>query len=163
MSSPIAARDLYDLAVQLVEHSESFVLYPGLWLGYSYFRALDWQTVYFDTANQAVVPDTPGVYAFLVQPGVAPELNGSYIMYVGRTDSLRVRYGNYLREASGGGSSRIRVYTMFRRFDSHLYFSFAAVPLEELVESEDALLSALCPPINSLLPADVSSPVRAFP
>lgn len=159
--SPIAARDLYDLAVQLAEYSQSFVLYPGLWLGYSYSRTLDWQTVFFDTANRAAVPDTPGVYAFLVKPGVAPDLNGSYIMYVGRTDSLKVRYANYLAEAPGG-RSRLRVYTMFRRFDSHLYFSFAAVPLEELVESEDALLSALCPPINSLLPADVSSPVRAF-
>jgi hypothetical protein len=158
---PITARELYDLALQLEEYRQSFVLYPAQWLAYSYVRGLDWQTVYFDTANQTTVPDAPGVYAFLVQPGVAPQLNGSYIMYVGQTESLRLRYADYLREATGEGT-RVRVYTMFHRFSSHLYFSFATSPVEELIEAEDALLRALCPPINSQLPADVSAPVRAF-
>ena len=154
--------DQFDLAGQIQIHRVTFVLYPVQWMGYSYPRPLDWSVLPFIAASQASLPDAPGVYAFLVQPKVAPELNGSYIVYVGETDSLRRRYGDYLREAEGGARSRTRLYAMFRRFTTHLHFAFAPVPLNERKEAEAALLSALIPPANSKLPADISRPVRAF-
>lgn len=148
-----------DLAREARNYSEEFMLFPRFWRDYAYPRALTWVTAPFDPAGRAVIPDASGVYAFLVQPGVAPVLNGSYIMYVGQAKSLYERYGDYLAEARGTGK-RIHTREMFRNYAGYLHFTYALVPEAEITEAEDALIEALWPPMNYQVPATIRGAVR---
>jgi hypothetical protein len=146
---------LYDLAQEGALFRMHFVLWPKYWTAYRYARKLAWTTIRFSASNQSRIPKTAGVYAFHARPGVAPDLNGSYIMYIGQASSLHRRFGEYLREARGM-HARPRLYTMFQNYPDHLHFVYASVPLNELTDAEDALLEALWPPMNAKLPAVIS-------
>ena len=69
-------------------------------------QALTWSLFPFQDASRSQIPNAPGVYAFLIVPNIAGNLNVSYLMYIGKTDRpLRQRFAEYLLEAK---SDRIR-------------------------------------------------------
>lgn len=152
-----------DLAGERSAYRTEFMLYPAAWRGYKYARPLDWKTVRFHASERPKLPDEPGVYAFLIQPGVAPALNASYLVYVGETTSLHRRFGDYLREAKGQGRApRIQLYSLFKRFDGYVFFTYATLPAAERKLAELELLQAFTPPLNKRLPATIAAAERAF-
>ena len=151
-----------DLAARRSFYRQHFMLDPDAWRGYSYPRSLKWVTIRFRLSEQSRLPNEAGVYAFLIQPGVAPDLDASYLVYVGETKSLRRRFGNYLRESAGRGNVRIQLYSMFKKFKDYVYFTYAVLPESERQQVEIALIAALTPPINRRLPVSIAEAERAF-
>lgn len=156
-SATLADIDLADLAQS---NEQRFVLLPSFWVGFRYSGPLAWTSVPFTSANAAGIPDSAGVYAFLIQPGIAGNLNVSYLMYVGEAKSLAARYRDYLAE-SRGVKARARLLRMFTKYSDHLHFAYAHVPrLRKRVEAH--LLEAFWPPVNHELPATIRAAKRAF-
>jgi excinuclease UvrABC nuclease subunit len=152
-----------DLAAQKALHEWRLVLWPLRWQGYSVTGSLTWVSTEFNDNSVSAVPNVPGVYAFLLHPGVPPGLNVSYVMYVGRTGrSLRIRFREYLRESSDP-AGRPRILRLLQPYAGFLHFCCATVesPLTPN-EVEEQLLSSLLPPVNEQLPAEVSRVMRAF-
>src|SRR5688572_24934743 len=107
----------------MMMHSHTMVMMPKLWTAYSGpTPPLSWSAFPFKDASRRHIPDAAGVYAFLVAPNIAGNLNVSYLMYVGETERpLRDRFGEYLREAQ---EDRIRpkLLRVLPLYPDHLLF-----------------------------------------
>lgn len=146
-------------------HVKRMVLSPFQWAACRLPVNLQWQAVRFTRGNRQQVPtNSRGVYTFLVQPGIADHPCCSYLLYVGQTEgqNFRTRYSQYLREKRAGDqSARPHVTEMLQKWDGFLWFCYAAVNQNNLIEDiEDALLTAYLPPTNKDFPARVSRAIR---
>jgi hypothetical protein len=145
-------------------HEVRLILWPCRWQQYQLDLNLNWQVFEFNYGSTNAIPSLPGVYAFLIQPRLACNLDASYLMYIGKTDrSLRQRYREYLQETMDP-SGRPRIIDTLIRYSGYIYFSCATIidPDIALQQIEDELLRALIPPNNSELPAEVRRIVNAF-
>src|SRR5687767_841506 len=82
-----------------------FRLYPQLWKSAelkNYYSGRNWNIVKF-VSPAPQLPDSPGIYMFVVSPYCGGLKDHSYIFYVGKAKSIRRRYGNYLEEKEGRG------------------------------------------------------------
>lgn len=141
-------------------HEQKFMLWPRNRVEHDPAVDLSWVVFPFRPDAQGEVPDEPGVYAFLVQPGIAPNLNASYLAYVGKTErSLRTRFGEYLRETvDPAGRPKIRLWLQL--YEGYVHFTCAQ--LASPVEVERKLIDAFMPPANSDFSAQVGRIRRAF-
>lgn len=151
-----------DASDEMMRHSHKMVMVPRLWSALT-IPSLSWTAYPFKDASQSQVPAQPGVYAFMIVPNVAGDLNISCLMYIGETGrTLRERFSEYLREAR---SQRIRpkLLRILPLYPDHLFF--ACAPLPSNVSSRDveaALLEAFLPPGNDQVPASVRRARKAF-
>jgi hypothetical protein len=149
---------------EMMLHSHTMVMMPKLWTAYvGPTPQLSWSTFPFKEASRNQIPDAPGVYAFLVLPNIAGNINVSYLMYVGETERpLRERFGEYLREAK---EDRIRpkLLRVLPLYPDHLVFACATTPVGiPPKDVESALLAAFVPPGNDQIPAIVRRARKAF-
>jgi hypothetical protein len=137
-------------------HIKRMVLFPYNWAMCRLPIKLNWQVVRFAEQYASRVPNTCGVYSFLVQPGIANHRHCSYLLYVGETkdQNFRVRYRQYLRDkALGDKSRRPHVAEMLRKWDGYLWFCYARIKNTDAIEAiEEALLKAYLPPTNKDFP-----------
>ena len=146
-------------------HTFSFCMWPRMWRSYRSLTELDWQSFHLTPDDAEVVPDQPGVYAFLIKPSMEGVLGASYLVYVGQTSrTLRQRFKEYLREKNAR-FGRKKIVEFLKKYDNHIHFSCAIVNGSidpEQVESE--LLKAYMPPANSDFPAEVKRivPYQSF-
>lgn len=154
-----------DLIDEFAPRKMSFYLVPRQWHNYPDNADLNWNTVYFDQANRTRVPARSGVYCFCLQPGIASGLAASYVLYVGKAEksTIRERYNEYLRKVNAD-KVRPRIGRMLEYWHQEecLYFTFSVLEAEDPDQTEDELLSAFVPPLNTELPAEVHAPVRAL-
>ena len=156
-----------DLAAvdEMNRHTHEMVMVPRFWTSFSSGAtpALSWSTFPFKDTSRSKIPEQPGVYAFLIAPTIAGDLNVSYLMYIGETErTLRDRFGDYLLEAK---SDRIRpkLLRILPLYPDHLLFACAPVPAGVLPkEVESALLDAFLPPGNDQVPATVRRARKAL-
>lgn len=145
-------------------HVKRMILSPFQWADCKLPLDLTWEAVRFTRRNMRIIPETQGVYTFLVQPGIANHPCCSYLLYVGETEnqSFRRRYQQYLREKGAGDESvRPHVTNMLEKWDGFLWFCFARIEQTDLIDAvEDALLTAYLPPSNKAFPAKVSHALR---
>lgn len=158
---PRAVRDPeLDFANLARVHRRDFILMPQSWRAFRYRRSLRWQTVKFAAGSRDGIPAGAGVYAFLVCPAVTNGPSAAYLMYVGKTDSLNRRFGEYLRE-SRDPFGRVKLRDMFRTFRGHLQFTYARAPANHAASLENRLIDAFWPPVNSV-PGFVRAPRRVL-
>lgn len=147
-------------------HLKRMVLSPFQWAACRLPVDLTWKTVKFTQRNNQMIPETGGVYSFLVQPGIANHPCCSYLLYVGKTENqtFRRRYQQYIREKRAGDESgRPHVTDMLEKWDGFLWFCFARIKQADLIENvENALLTAYLPPSNKAFPAKVSHALRVL-
>lgn len=146
-------------------HVKRMVLSPFQWAACRLPVDLHWQARRFTRRNRRQIPtDSRGVYTFVVKPGIANHPCCSYLLYVGETEgqNFRRRYGQYLREKRAGDrSDRPHVTDMLQRWDGFLWFCYARIDDNALIEDvENALLTAYLPPTNKDFPARVSRALR---
>jgi len=158
--------DVLDLAADYGRFEvRDLILRPDSWKTFPLSSQLSWTAVPVRTTPAAGIPTTKGVYTFVVRPEIANHPHCAYLMYVGKAegaDGFRGRYGSYLRVRSEGElSNRPLVMKMMVNWFDHLWFCYAALTTD-VVATEDALLRAYLPPINTDFPADISKAVRAF-
>lgn len=146
----------------LKAHCWDIVLWPKKWQDYSCSQTSSWETYRLGNVDRENIPDQPGIYTLLIQPGIAKHPACSYLMYVGKATSLRNRFRNYLvweRRESG----RPKIVRLLNKYSDHLWFCFCRIPQECLTEVEDALITAHLPPCNDQLPAEIRAVRGAFP
>ena len=163
--SRLALKPVNDLAMNIEArgHRHSLLLWPKLWRDWKLGAALKWRGSPFLSTSKALIPNKPGVYAFVVQPGFPDGLPISVLMYIGETDRpLRERFGEYLREMTDP-TGRPAVSTLLRMYGGYVFFYCASVvgPVRPK-DIEDHLLETLTPPMNKRYPAKVSRIMGAF-
>lgn len=151
----------------IAKHSQQFVLFPRLWDTFA-SRApgltLAWRDVQFLPGNRARVPKSPGVYAFVIRRHIGDHPQHVYLMYIGSTDNLHRRYGQYLREEIAG-ESREDVIWMLNTYSGKLWFTYSTVAAGTEEDLEEKLYTAIWPPINrkgKAIPAMLDRVGRAF-
>lgn len=151
---------MLDVVKDAKAHEQKFMLWPRNWTEHDPAVNLSWDVFPFRLDAQGGIPNEPGVYAFLIQPGIAPNLNASYLAYVGKTErSLRTRFGEYLREVVDP-AGRPKIQMWLQTYESYVYFTCAK--LASPVDVERKLIDALMPPANSDFSAEVGRVLRAF-
>jgi len=148
---------------EMMRHSHHMIMVPRLWSSCALGQTLDWSVFPFNDSSRASIPDEQGVYAFLIIPGIADNLNVSYLMYIGETDrTLRERFGEYLLEARSD-KIRPKLLRILPLYPDHLVFACAPLPSGVVPKQiESALIEALLPPGNEQVPATVRRPRKAF-
>lgn len=159
---PAVERDHRD---KFTKYRRNFIICPDQWESLSGLHAgLNWNEVKFERASQAALSEVEGLYMFVASPKQinAPFLN--YLFYVGETDNLKRRFGEYLAKVHGPKSGQYKMYTIIDEFPSHLYFRFVEIPgLNRAGRRmiEDQFLIGFLPPINSKFPQQLQSIVLA--
>lgn len=137
-------------------HIKTFLLYPDFWIdkGKKLPQKLVWKRRKFVAKNIDSVPNTKGVYAFVVVPKYDNFFETRYLFYVGKTNrTLRQRYREYLREKAGKGKPRKKVFKMLNQYDGCLHFYYAEIASSAIVDvSEESLLNVFVPHINTSIP-----------
>lgn len=148
---------------EMMLHSHEMVMVPRLWTSFSVPIPLSWSLFPLVKSSRSKIPNQQGVYALLILPQIAGDLNVAYLMYIGETDrTLRARFAEYLGETR---SDRIRpkLLRILPLYPSHLVFACATVPLGVVPKDiESKLIEAFLPPGNDDIPATVRRPRRAF-
>jgi excinuclease UvrABC nuclease subunit len=153
-----------DLAMNIEArgHRQTILLWPRIWQKCNPPIKLAWKRKTFTPHSAAQIPTAPGVYAFIVQPGVPPGLPFAVLMYIGMTHSLRERFRAYLREMDDP-SGRPAILTMLNMYQGYIYFYCASVPKPTKPEVvENHLIETLAPPMNKQYPATIRRIIGAF-
>lgn len=145
---------------------QDFWLIPEIWARYDHTRNLNWTRVEFKSDNATLVPERPGVYAFVVQHHVGKDLPGSFPMYVGKAGtSIRDRYRSYQGQAFRGRPGRATLDRLFGLWKVHLAFYYLVdLGGDTPIDMERTLINTVMPPLNDRdFSADVRRLVKAFP
>jgi hypothetical protein len=153
----ILDRDQDEMSV----YTREFVLWRRKWEECRDLTTLDWKSYKLTGSERIYIPRESGIYTLIVQPGIASHPACSYLIYVGQTNSLHRRFGEYLRERTDE-SGRPKVSWWLRRFPHHVWFYFTPVREDDLDDVENCLLSAYYPPANDQYPASVRRVINAF-
>ena len=160
MADPVDILELQDerLAYSWIE----FTLWPRMWDSYTEPMPLSWFCRRLDEAERSHIPTEPGVYTLLIQPGLADHPHCSYLIYVGKAESLRERFHDYLTKERRNPRRR-HMHRALNKYPNHLWFCFAEVPSASLREIESALIVAYAVPfLNREIPSELRPVERAF-
>jgi hypothetical protein len=147
---------------------DKLILHPELWRKLTLSVLLQWIIEPFNRKAAARIPDVyGGVYAFVVQPGIANFAHASYLLYIGKTEGkegFRQRYKQYLTHSVETKTRRPRLRRMFDHWPNHLWFCYARVNLQgkQLEAIENSLLGAFLPPYNGEFPGEVGKARNAW-
>ena len=142
-SSPadlVAAQDEYQ------KHVWSICLWPVQWETCDPALKLRWDSVALNSEHRSKVPDATGIYSLVVQPAIAGHSGCSYLMYLGKTENLHQRFGDYLTSERTKRPKVVRLLEMYR---GYIQFFYSTVDETALDDMEDQLINALVPPCNS--------------
>lgn len=143
-----------------------FILWSKMWKEFSInLDAFTWHEFLFCPESLSEIPNTTGVYTFVIKPDIGGHPACSYLMYVGKTEkqNLRKRFSQYLEEQAGKRKPRPKVQYLLRKYPERLYF--VCLPLNDTIsptDVENALLKAYLPPCNVSFPAEVARIRGAF-
>jgi len=164
--------DYFDPAVErplrkgLKDYLRKFIISPTQWDTLDgLYATLQWNEIKFDTANASSLPDVEGLYMFVVAPKKINANFINYLFYIGETNSIQRRFGDYIQKKTAGPKSgQYQVYAMIDDFPNQLYFVYTTFPgLNQLgrrkIESE--FLAGFMPPVNSKYPQQLQSIVLA--
>ncbi len=153
-----AKHDFVRDALKGKQYCRRFILWPDRWRAYGGRANLDWKCIRYENSSFSRLPRKPGVYAFVVKPGVAKLTCCGYLFYIGMTNkrTLRERCSEYQRD------ERVHIAAMIQLWGSHLYLYYAALDPNavDIPKLEIDLIAAFCPPCNIELKADIGPAVR---
>ena len=159
----MSVKDLIEEQDQLIAHHYTFFLWPQKWSAYSLSDQFNWETHPFQANQVRNIPSEPGIYSFIIQPGIASHPHSSYLMYIGRTERpLRVRFGEYLRERENP-LGRPKIVRLLNKYQGYIHFCCSVVlQADRIAEIEKALIEAFLPPCNDQFSTEVNRVVGAF-
>jgi hypothetical protein len=148
-----------------VRFRRNFIMSPTQWntiLGQH--LTFNWNEVKFSETNRNTLPQVEGLYLFTASPKKVNASFINYLFYVGETDNINRRFGNYLDKVDHPKSGQYRVYTIIDDFPDNLYFHYVELPGLNTIGRrviEDQFLVAFLPPINSKFPQGLQSIISA--
>lgn len=140
-------------------HVHEFVLWPKGWKEYTDKHS--WKIIKLDRENKIKVATQAGIYSLLVQPGIAGHPACSYLMYIGKTTSLRRRFGEYLDEKKRE-TGRPKIFRLLNLYQGYVYFCYSTFDMDSINNAENELMVAFIPPKNDQYPAEISKIMGAF-
>lgn len=147
-------------------HKYRFTLMPQNWINHDKKATLLWQRLVFDSSSIDSIPDSPGVYAFCLEPSISDNLNICYLMYIGMTNSgLKKRFKQYIAEETNPkGRKEIRKLIKLYKGNNHLYFYYATLSddITNPEEVEKSLIASFLPPTNKRVSAVAQTKSAAF-
>lgn len=155
-ASPVDIVRETDEMKSCVQH---FTLWPRQWQTYT--QSHTWQNEKLEMARATRIPESPGIYTLIIQPGIAGHPSCSYLMYVGQTGSLRRRFREYLgMERRQDGRPKISYF--LNKYDQFIFFCYTLVSMEALDNVEQGLENAYLPPLNKEYEGTIGTSVGAF-
>ena len=151
--------DLVEEQDEFKSHLVEFPLWPAKWQEFASAAQLSWTVRKLDKHEKTNIPDASGIYSLLIQPAIASHPACSYLMYVGQAENLQDRFYEYLTTEK---RIRPKVVRLLYKWRGYIHFCYCQLPLGQLTNVEDALISAYFPPVNSRFPGQLASVVRAF-
>ena len=143
-------------------HVHKIPLWPKKWVEFNEeINAFNWSIEKLVNESRDKIPNEPGIYSLLIQSGIANHIACSYLMYVGKTNSLHRIFGEYLNEQKRR-RGRPLINRLLNMYSNHSWFCFTIAAEADLEIIEDALLEAYLPPKNDRFPASVSQIVEAL-
>lgn len=146
---------------ELKAHEVNFRLWPRQWMSVDSVHDYTWKLIELSVSDTGLIPEESGLYSLVVRPGIFGHPACSYLMYVGKTKSLRRRFREYRREMSNR-KGRKKIVRLLNKYCDHIWFCFTIVPEPDISQVEDALLEAFMPPFNDQFPATVSRVIGAW-
>jgi len=144
---------------EMKAHEHHFILWPRQWK--KYLETHNWKIYRLDAIEKDRIPNRSGVYSLLVQPGIANHPACSYLMYVGKTASLRRRFMDYLNERKRE-TGRPKIFRVLNKYKDYMCFCYTTVCRNDLSGVENNLLIAYIPPNNDQYPAEIRRLTGAF-
>ena len=141
------------------DHVQWFALWPRQWATYS--KTHIWHQTKLVASERQRVPDRSGIYTLIAKPNVADHPSCSYLMYVGRSNSLRRRFGEYLNKERKP-SGRPLMYRFLDIYSEHVWFCFTLVDCSSLESIEIGLRDAYIPPLNDQFSGELSPIVKVL-
>ena len=159
----MSVNDLISEQDQAKIYQVCFSLWPQKWGAYNFSDPFNWEIHPFEQDQTNEIPHEPGIYSFIIKPGIASYPYGSYLMYIGKTQrTLRRRFTEYLYEQNHP-SGRPNIVRLLNKYKGYIHFCFSVVNnTERIAGIEDALIAAFLPPCNVQLPAEVRNVRGAF-
>ncbi len=161
--------DFIDEVNSLKITRQDFILSPERWEELDLTVDLHWEKIQFVKSNKRHIPESSGIYAFVVSNRDANVPANGYIMYIGIVGhkfgserSLKLRFNEYLSEERK--LKRPLVHTMLTRWKGHIDFHYAELSPKkyDLKEIEKKLCGSLIPPCNQNdFEAELKSIVKA--
>lgn len=160
----MAVNDFIEERMLLGAHRYTFSLWPQQWVAYNLPDLFRWEIHPFQRDQTENIPSKPGIYSFVIQPGIAAHPSCSYLMYIGKTArTLQQRFREYFREQQNVAEGRPKILALLNQYQNYLYFCCSVIAdTERIGEIEDALISAFIPPCNDQLPAAINRIAKGF-
>lgn len=137
-----------------------FILAPPYWQGLPLkpYDTYKWNRIDFKEANRNILKDVEGLYFFIISPSIASASFVNYLLYIGETDSLRRRFGEYLDKKGDPKSPQYQMFALIDDYPDHLQFYYVEAPglkVKPRKQREAELLTAFLPPVNNKYPQSV--------
>lgn len=150
---------------EMEAHTHKFRLWPKLWLEYmqNHSFTFSWHSFQLNECQIGNIPEKPGIYTLIIQPGIALHPFCSYLAYVGKTErTLKERFREYLKEKNTT-TGRPKIVRWLNKYEGHTFFCCTAIEDTDLIEKiEDALITAWVPPCNDKYPARIRRVINAL-
>ena len=156
--------DLIDEQNQLSAHRHTFSLWTRQWAAYNLSDQFHWEIYPFQQDQIENIPREPGIYSFVIQPGIASYPECSYLIYIGKTErTLRQRFKEYFCERRDEESGRPKIFRFLNLYEGYLHFCCSTIQEKErLTEIEDALSDAFLPICNKQFSSRIRRIIGAF-
>lgn len=155
--------DVNDLAI-IESHEIKVMFYPQAWVDSENY-SLDWEVTDFPPEPRNSIPQSAGVYAFVVEPDLFSLSPANGLFYIGKATNLYQRIGAYISELSKNfeRSTRPHIWKMLNRWNGHFKYYYTTTDnVEQAEHFEETMLKALRPPFNKQYDAETSQVMRAF-
>jgi len=140
-------------------HEWEMCLWPDQWQSFDSQSQLEWQSVALNEGSKPSVPKGSGIYSLTVKPGIANQLECSYLMYVGKAINLRKRFNDYLTTER---TNRPKIIRLLQKYKEYIEFCYSKISEAELDEVEEQLINSFIPPCNSKFTGKVGRARGAF-
>lgn len=159
----MSVNDLIGEQDQLSAHRHTFFLWPRQWAAYNFQGFFNWQIYPFQQNQKKNIPMQPGIYSFVIKPGIISYPDCLYLMYIGKAEyGLRHRFNRYFRELDDP-AGRPKIVRLLNRYQGYLHFCYSIIEeKEQIAETEKALIGALLPPCNDQFPAGINRIIGGF-
>ncbi|MCP5559933.1 MAG: hypothetical protein H7A55_19460 [Verrucomicrobiaceae bacterium] len=128
------------------------MLWPEQWKAFTYAKQLNWKAIKANSQSAKTLPESTGVYVFIIQPGIASLECAGIVSYVGETEgqTLRKRCSSYFHQSEY--DVRPHIGEMMHLWKEHLQLFYVETDAADAVALENKLLSAFLPPFNRKFP-----------
>lgn len=152
--------------IQSKAHVYDFTLWPKAWDKFDDRLIFTWQKRRFSESAINDIPESPGVYSFVVKPRIANHPACAFLVYTGQASNLRSRFKQYLAVQQGRRrhSPIVELGLSQHVGGSYLYFYYSLHSKRSLDKYEQTLIDGFIPPWNSkrTVSSSVGNIVRAY-